>query len=467
MNVKFSALEYTSADSFVESVYEYKGRTTDGWVVLRNGTVYLRLGPGYRLLKTRYCGICSTDLLRQFLPFRLPQIIGHEVIAADPDTDEEFVVEINDSCTARGEAPEIFCKSGLSTHCPDRMVLGIDRLPGGFGPFILAPIHAAIPCKGLPSPAAVLVEPFAAALHAISTSAPRNGDRVAVLGAGRLGLLITAALSLYRKNISRDFGITALGRHRRSCEIASVLGADEAIDLGSIEPGSMHACFDIVYDASGSVDGFKTALDLARREVHLKSTHGKEFYGVNHLTELVVDELSLLPYSPENMDFHWRGENGKNELIFVTPGAEIPLPGKYTAFRSDPQSAAEYLRSEQFENRLPRFDLCIAASPGEIDDCIRPDPATEYSLIRPRGAILFQGKAQGNPLISFLSSGGQVRTSRCGDFHMAVELLKTDDAIMPVLERHIITHTFSTAELPQAFETAKSHDAVKVIIRHS
>ena len=466
MNVKFSALEYTGADSFADSVYGYTGSPSDGWVVLRNGAVYLKLGPGYRILKTRYCGICSTDLSRQFLPFRLPQIIGHEVIAADPDTDEEFVVEINDSCIARGDPPEIFCKSGLPTHCPGRMVLGIDRLPGGFGPFILAPIHAAIPCKELPSPGAVLVEPFAAALHAVTTSEPRNGDRVAVLGAGRLGLLITAALSLYRKSHPLDFRISVLGRHSRNCEIAGILGADEAIDLRNTEPGSMHARFDIVYDASGSVDGFETALDLARREVHLKSTHGREFYGVIHLTELVVDELSLLPYSTENMDFHWRGKNEKNKLIFVTQGAEIPLPGNYTAFRSDPQSAAEYLHSKQFENRLPRYDLCVAASPGEIDDCIRPDPDTDYSLIRPRGAILFQGKARGNPLMSFLLSGGQVRTSRCGDFNMAIELLKNNYAIMPALEQHLITHIFSAAELPQAFETAKYHDAIKVIIQH-
>ncbi len=78
-------------------------------------------------------------------------------------------VEINASHTAigspaAGDCP--LCAGGLPTHCPDRLVLGIDRLPGGFGPWVLAPA----------------------------------GNIVPVLGAGRLGLLITAALGAVRNS---------------------------------------------------------------------------------------------------------------------------------------------------------------------------------------------------------------------------------------------------------------------------
>ena len=62
-----------------------------------------------------------------------------------------------------------FCASGLHKHCPERLVLGIHDLPGGFGPWILAPTRAVhrIP-DNVPSGTAVLIEPFAAALNAVA-----------------------------------------------------------------------------------------------------------------------------------------------------------------------------------------------------------------------------------------------------------------------------------------------------------
>jgi threonine dehydrogenase-like Zn-dependent dehydrogenase len=466
LEIAFKALEYTKEDSFIESKYEYSGDSLQGWIVRRNGENYLRLGPGYRLLKSMYCGICSSDLSRRFLPFPLPQIIGHEVVAADPETDEEFVVEINDTCAARGAHKEIFCKSGLPTHCPERMVLGIDRLPGGFGPYILAPMHAAIPLKAVPSKAAALIEPFAAALHAVASSPPHREDRVAVLGAGRLGLLIIAALSLYRKNVFPDFRIVGLARRSRNRSIAEMLGADAVIDPGKSEPGSLRNCFDLVYDATGSAEGFEDALNLAKREVHLKSTHGREYRGVKLLTEMVVDELSILPFTAENLDFKWDGDNRKNVWIYMPQGNEITVPGEYRIFRGDFKSAVQFLHSANFKNRIPRFDLCIVSNVDEIDGCIRPDPTTVDSLLRPRGAILFKGGAPQHPLNTFLSSGKRIRASRCGDFHHAMQILKNERHLLTVLAHHFITHRFPAAELPRAFETAKASEAIKVVLEH-
>lgn len=146
MKVNFRALDYTANDDFVEAEYEINGEKNSGWDVKRNGSPYLSVGPGYELLKSKLCGICSTDLARRFLPFPLPQVTGHEVVAESLNGKEKFVVEINDTSAARGDSnPDSFWKAGIPTHSPDRMVLGIDRLPGGFGPYILAPQNAIIP----------------------------------------------------------------------------------------------------------------------------------------------------------------------------------------------------------------------------------------------------------------------------------------------------------------------------------
>jgi threonine dehydrogenase-like Zn-dependent dehydrogenase len=41
-----------------------------------DGSEKISLGPGYSLIKVVYCGVCSTDLSREHLPFPLPQVTG-------------------------------------------------------------------------------------------------------------------------------------------------------------------------------------------------------------------------------------------------------------------------------------------------------------------------------------------------------------------------------------------------------
>jgi threonine dehydrogenase-like Zn-dependent dehydrogenase len=238
------------------------------------------------------------------------------------------------------------------------------------------------------------------------------------------------------------------------------------IDLRKTEPGSLRNRFDLVYDATGEPEGFEDALNLSKREVHLKSTHGQEYRGIRHLTEIVVDELSILPYTAENMNFRWNGDNRKNDWIYISQGNVISVPGKYRIFQGDFQSAFEFLRSDNFIDRIPRFDICIISSVDDIDECIRPVQTMENSLLRPRGAILFKGSAAPHPLNTFLSSGKQIRTSRCGDFHQAMQILENAQDIITVLTHHFITHRFPAAELPHAFETAKTSEAIKVVLKH-
>ena len=190
----FIGLEYHADERVIPARYRWEGSPTEGWQIQREGAHHLDLGPGFRLLRTDRCGVCSTDLDRRFLPFPLPQIIGHEIIALD-GASRRHVVEINASHEARGiDHTCPFCLRGLATHCPERRVLGIHDLPGGFGPWVLAPEAAVIPLPdSIGDDTAVLIEPFAAALHAAETIAPSAGERVAVLGPRRLVLPIVVA----------------------------------------------------------------------------------------------------------------------------------------------------------------------------------------------------------------------------------------------------------------------------------
>ncbi|PJZ47060.1 alcohol dehydrogenase catalytic domain-containing protein [Leptospira brenneri] len=477
MNLKFRAKDYKSDDSFESAEYEYFGNETEGWEIKRNGESYLHLGPGYIPLKTISCGVCSTDIDRRFLPFPLPQIIGHEVLAEGlgDNQGKQYVVEINDTFEARGDQnPDLFCKEGIPTHSPERKVLGIDRLPGGFGPYILAPIHAAISLEGVSPKAAVLMEPFAAALQAILASPPKPGDHVAVLGPRRLGSLILAALASYRKTNGSDFRITAITRHDHLVTLAKSMGADEIVDLRKTDINELKNRFDIVYDTTSTASGFESALQIAKREVHLKTTNGQVMAGIAHLTELVVDELSILPYSDTNVLFHWKKENRKNQNVFVFGGVSASikenLKKHFTVFEGSSSDAENILNSDQFSNRLPRFDFVVVSNPEELSLAIRPNPKHENSLARPRGAILVDSTngskwpVQTNLVAQFFANGKEIHSSRCGDFHMAISLLRDNPDITHALETNLISHRFSSDQLEEAYATAKDPSSVKVVV---
>ncbi|MGD9365585.1 MAG: alcohol dehydrogenase catalytic domain-containing protein [Desulfobacteraceae bacterium] len=298
MEITFKAFEYNADDTFSKVEYRIKGDTSTGWDICRNNKDHLELGSGYELLKTIACGICSTDIDRRFLPFDLPQVIGHEVIAQRMSSMERVAVEINDSPLARGEKDQDpFCRAGLHTHSPGRMALGIDRLPGGFGPYLLAPVKAVVPLEGLDENTAVLIEPFAAALQAVTASPPQGGDEVAVLGPGRLGALLIAALAAYRASSGFAFQIGAVAKYDRMLGLYRALGADFGVNITKTDQSALESRFDLVFDTTGTVSGFETALHLSTQQIHLKSTNGQPMCGLDNLTAFVVDELSLLSFS--------------------------------------------------------------------------------------------------------------------------------------------------------------------------
>lgn len=469
MKIQFKAYEYTSQDTFIESNYQFEGSKEFGWNILRNNEEYLHLGKGYELLKTKYCGICSTDIARRFLPFPLPQIIGHELVAEKEDTKELYAIEINDTSLARGniDLEDKFIQEKISIHSPTRLVLGIDRLPGGFGPYILAPQNAMVSIEDLDPLTAVLLEPFAAALKAVTTSEPENNQRVAVLGPRRLGSLIIAALKAYRNSTNKKFQIIAIARHDHLLELSNVLGADKTIDLRNVSISSIEKQFDIVYDTTGSSLGFELALKLANKEIHLKSTNGQIMAGVHNLTELVVDELSILPYSISSLRFYWKENFRENSSVYIGEGVgDLQVPSDILAYKTNVLEAYKILNSTKFQSRLPRFDVAIASNILEIEQIIRPFKNSENSLIRPQGAILFKGNSNGNPLLEFINNGGRLRSSRCGDFHYALKILKENLEIVQKLKKNFSNIIYESPNIPEAFFKAKEPHSVKIIIKH-
>jgi threonine dehydrogenase-like Zn-dependent dehydrogenase len=466
--IAFSAPEYQADGSIRTTAYAFAGTAAEGWEIRREGQAFLRLGPGYRLLRVSHCGVCATDLARRHLPFPLPQVTGHEVVGRD-DRDRLVVVEINASHAARGLPRAAWCahcRSALATHCPERLVLGIHDLPGGFAPWLLAPVENVLPLPAAVSPAtAALVEPFAAAWHAVATLAPDDAGRVAVLGAGRLGTLVVAALAEWRARSGGGFGIVAVGR--RGEARLRALGADEV--LAAEAAATRHDIADVVVEATGSPDGLALAAQLATREVHVKSTTGRAALGLSQLTALVVDEVGLVPYRPSLGGPAPSSAAILGGAVPAALGRALERDGT-RVFNGD--DAAALARAAAADARLPLggTDLVVVTSLAAIDAAIRPVPGVERGLVRARGTIAVAdvGQPRQGLLAAVLGKGLRLSTSRCGDFRAALEVLADPvGGLGRRLGDAMVTDIVPAEGLAEAFATAAAPSSVKVVVTHA
>ena len=261
-------------------------------VHLENGAVSMReipvpdRLPGFALLRLLAGGICNTDLELQRGYYGFSGVPGHEfvaqVVAADTPSliGQRVVGEINLACHACE-----WCSRGLERHCPHRTVLGIVNQPGAFQEFFVLPesnLHVLPGAMAMER--AVFTEPLAAACEILDQVSIPYGEPVAVLGDGKLGLLIGMVLRAHGCRV-RQFG-----RHPEKLRIAAATGIEVEV-AGDRLPGS---AFDWVVDATGSAEGLRAAVAMVRPRgtVILKSTvHGMVAVDT---APIIVNEITLV-----------------------------------------------------------------------------------------------------------------------------------------------------------------------------
>ena len=233
-------------------------------VHLENGRVEIRKKPlpriprGYARIRLIAAGICSTDLELQRGYYGFRGTPGHEFVGevAELNDDDQTWLgarvagEINLAC---GQCD--WCRRGLGRHCPARKVLGIVDHPGAFQEFLTLPVRNLhrVP-KSIPDDHAIFIEPVAAACEILDQIKIAKGERVAILGDGKLGLLIDQVLRAQGAEVS------LFGHHR-----------------GIRTTKLPQRKFPIVVDATGSPEGLRSAISMTipRGTVIMKSTvHG-------------------------------------------------------------------------------------------------------------------------------------------------------------------------------------------------
>jgi threonine dehydrogenase-like Zn-dependent dehydrogenase len=249
---------------------------------------------GEALLRVRMAGICNTDLelARGYMDF--DGVLGHEFVADVVECDHaawrgtRVAGEINLAC---GACPQ--CSAGLGRHCLQRSVLGIQGKDGAFAEYITLPLENLhrVP-DGVTDQAACFIEPIAACYEITEQIQLAKYARVAVLGDGKLGLLVAMVLA------ERGAAPVLVGKHERKLALARQRGIDTA-ELASLP----RKTFDLVVEATGSASGMQQAIGLLapRGTLILKST----YHGLLSLdaAPLVIDEITLIgsrcgPFAP-------------------------------------------------------------------------------------------------------------------------------------------------------------------------
>lgn len=240
------------------------------------------------LIAVETAGICSTDMeiTKGYMGFS--GVLGHEFVGTvekGPKNlkDKRVVADINCVC---GQCD--MCQSGLSNHCRNRQVIGIQAHDGVFAEYVVLPqrnVHVLPDTLG--NDEAIFVEPLAAAMQVVQQVPIEKRHKVIVAGDGRLGLLTVQVLV----NAGGKGNVVLLGKHEEKLTFAEKRGIQGIL----LENMLIKPEWDVVVDCTGSPDGFATACQLVRPrgKLVLKSTWATDDTPVD-LSPLVINEITLI-----------------------------------------------------------------------------------------------------------------------------------------------------------------------------
>ena len=247
-------------------------------------------GPGWEHVTTRLAGICGSDLAtidgrasRYFEALAsFPFVPGHEVVAERADG-TRVVLEPVLGPETRGEVPAWPGAAQADSNDYGHLTAGAlepglqtgscASTGGGWSETFAAhesQLHA-VPAA-LSDESAVMIEPAAAAIHAVLRGNVPEGGTVAVIGAGTMGLTAIAALRRY----TEVDAIVVAARYPHQHKAAALLGADIAVvpdELGRairraagtrVIGSTLGSGVDVTIDAVGSSSSLTDAIGFTR-----------------------------------------------------------------------------------------------------------------------------------------------------------------------------------------------------------
>jgi threonine dehydrogenase-like Zn-dependent dehydrogenase len=163
-----------------------------------------------------------------------PVILGHEftgeIIAVGSSVTRYQIGDRVVSGAGVSDGTCAWCREGRTNLCSSYYTLGL-HVDGGLAEYVNVPAATLMTVPDdLSDDAAALAQPQSVAMHAVRRSGVKEGDTLAVIGAGGIGAFIIAA--------ARSLGVEeliALDIDVERLETASKLGASKTVDVSDID----------------------------------------------------------------------------------------------------------------------------------------------------------------------------------------------------------------------------------------
>ncbi len=223
-------------------------------------------GPGEALVEVVACGVCGSDIGRMLSKgaHRLPLICGHEFAGHVVELGAEVTgVAVGDLVSVPPMIPCFACdpcQRGEFSLCEDYDYFG-SRREGAYAQFVTVPqSNLFVMPAGLDPRAAAMIDPAAIALHALRRTGLRAGQRVAVVGAGPIGLFAAQWAML-----SGALEVVTVDLNQEKAQMALDLGVTAAATSPAQAAELAGEGFDIVFESAGSAPAVDMAVSLAGR----------------------------------------------------------------------------------------------------------------------------------------------------------------------------------------------------------
>ena len=222
-----------------------------------------RLSPGFVRIAVRSVGICGSDVhyyeqgrIGDFV-LREPMVLGHEAAGVVVEAPTDSALQVGQVVALEPGIPCgrcVYCWTGHYNLCPTVQFLATPPVDGAMQEMVTHPVDFVYAAGELTPDEASLAEPLSVGVYAVRRCGVQLGERVAVIGAGPIGVL--AALAAEGQGAS--VGIVDIDESRRRAAQDTGLHAAE---LGSME-GEAYA---VVLECTGTKAGIHEALRVVAR----------------------------------------------------------------------------------------------------------------------------------------------------------------------------------------------------------
>ncbi len=263
-------------------------------------------GDGDAIVRVTHSALCGADLLpyHGWTPgFEDGTILGHEFVGVVVDVGDHVdrikpgQRVVNTSMTSDGTC--VHCRANRATQCETRSLFGYSgvypRLEGGQADLVRVPQADRclwpVPDDVSSEDAVFVADILPTAFAGVQRGGVSNGDLVAVVGCGPVGLMaVISSVGPARKVIAVD-GVEE--RRRLARELgAEAVAPEEAAEAVAEASGGIGA--DVVVEAAGAVPALDASFGLARAQgvVSVIGAHFEPDYPLNNAV-MFEKELTL------------------------------------------------------------------------------------------------------------------------------------------------------------------------------